>query len=107
LRQDQTDETKMAAKGAKPNDDTETTVVSFLKASWKDTQDSADKILLMQQPNETNKHGPASWHLVQVGPDETNNRQARSIGECHVKHYVRNMNNSKKRLVRNCKHTGG
>jgi hypothetical protein len=97
-RQDQIEETKMAAKRAKP------TTALFLKASWKDTQESADKMFLMQQPNKKNKHGPASWHLVQVDPDETNNRQGRSVGECHVKHYVRNVNDSKKRLVRNRKH---
>jgi hypothetical protein len=44
-------------------------------------------------------------HLVrQVDPDETNNRQARSVGEHHVKCYVRNVNDSKKRLVGDCKH---
>jgi hypothetical protein len=51
-----------------------------------------------------NNHGPASWHLVQVDPDETNNRQARSVRERHVKCYVRNGKGSTKRLVHCCKH---
>jgi hypothetical protein len=104
LKRKQMDETKTAAKRAKPSDDAETTPTSFLKELWKDTQDSADKIFIIQRPHETNKHAPASWHLVQVDPEETNNRQAKNIGEYHVKYYVRNVIDSKKRLVRNCRY---
>jgi hypothetical protein len=98
------DEMKMAAKRAKPSDDAETTPALFLKELWKDTQDSADKLFIIQRPHETNKHAPASWHLVQVDPEETNNRQAKNIGEYHVKYYVQNVIDSKKRLVRNCRY---
>ncbi len=104
LRRDQIDETKTAAKRAKPNDETETTPEAFLKDLWNDIQKSADKMFLIQRPNETNKHGPASWHVVQVDSDETNNRQAKRVGEYHVKYYVRNAIDSRKRLVRNCRY---
>jgi HPt (histidine-containing phosphotransfer) domain-containing protein len=46
LRQDQMEETKMEAKRAQPNNDTETTTASILKASWKDIQESTDKLAL-------------------------------------------------------------
>jgi hypothetical protein len=92
LRQDQTeDETKTAVKQARPNDDAETTPALHLKDWWKDMQDSADKMCLTQRPNKTSKHGSASWHLVQVDPDETNNKQAKRVGEHHVKHHVQNV----------------
>jgi hypothetical protein len=48
LREDQIKEAKTAAKRAKTNDDTKSTTASFLKASWKDTQESADKMFLTQ-----------------------------------------------------------
>ena len=58
-KQDETDETKSAAKGAEPNDDAETTPALHLKELWKDTQALlADKMLIMQRPNETNKLAP-------------------------------------------------
>jgi hypothetical protein len=98
------DEMKTAAKRAKLSDDAEITPASFLKELWKDTQASADKLFIIQRPHETNKHAPASWHLVQVDPEETNNRQAKNIGEYHIKYYVQNVIDSKKRLVRNCRY---
>jgi hypothetical protein len=39
-----------------------------------------------------------------VDSDETNNRQAKRVGEYHVKYYVRNAIDSRKRLVRNCRY---
>jgi hypothetical protein len=85
LKREQTDQTKAAAKQAKPSDDAEATPALFLKEPWKDTQESAEKMFMTERPNETKKHGPASWHLVQVDPDETNNRQAKRVGEHHIK----------------------
>jgi hypothetical protein len=61
-------------------------------------------MFIIQRPNEKNKHAPASWHLVQVDTEETNNRQAKRVGEYHVKYYVRNAMDSRKRLVRNCRY---
>jgi hypothetical protein len=105
LKRKQTeDETKTAAKRAETDDDDEITTASFLKELWKDTQESADKMFIIQRPNEKNKHAPAIWHLVQVDPEETNNRRAKTVGEYHVKYYVRNVMDSEKRLVRNCRY---
>ena len=62
------------------------------------------KLFIIKRPHQTNRSNPASWHVVQVDLEETNYRQAKTIGECHVKYYVRNVTDAKKKLVRQCKH---
>jgi hypothetical protein len=89
------EETKTAVKRAKPKDDDETTPAALLKELWKDKQDSLDKMHITQRRNEKNKRTPGNWHLVQVDVEKTNSRQAKSMGEYHVKYYVRNAIDSK------------
>jgi hypothetical protein len=106
-RRQRDEEVKTAAKRAKSNEDDSTSpslIASFLKELWKDIQDSANKLFIIQRPDERNRQAPASWHLVQVDSEETNNRQAKRIGEYHVRYYVRNALDSRKRLVRNCRY---
>jgi hypothetical protein len=75
---------------------------TFLKGMWKDIQESIDKLYIIRRKD--NSRRPAEWHLVQVDLDETNERQARKIGEYRVKYYIRNYTDAKKRLGRNCRH---
>jgi hypothetical protein len=106
-RRQRDEEVKTTAKRAKSNEDDRTPpllIASFLKELWKDIQDSTNKLFIIQRPDERNRQAPASWHLAQVDAEETNNRQAKRIGEYHVRCYVRNALDSRKRLVRNCRH---
>ena len=96
------EEPKTATKRSKPDGEIEITLAVCLKTFWSDTQASSDKLFIAQRPNDR-KRGPASWHVVQVDLEETNNRQAKTIGEYHVKYYVRNVTDSKKNLVRHCR----
>jgi hypothetical protein len=73
----------------------------WLKELWTEINASVDKLMIVKRKSKpTEREG---WHLVQVDLDETNERQARKMGEYHVKYYVRHYADSKKRLVRNCK----
>jgi hypothetical protein len=73
----------------------------WLKEVWKEINESVDKLMIIQRHDD--RRGPATWHVVQVDLDETNERQARQRGEYHVRHYVRHYGDAKKRLVRNCR----
>jgi hypothetical protein len=105
LKQKQQDEEIMTAeKRARMEAETEITPAVFLKQTWTDIQASADKLFMIKRPHDINQNNPASWHLAQVDVDERNYRQAKTIGECHVKHCTRNFTGAKKKLVRHCRH---
>jgi hypothetical protein len=95
-RRQRDEEVKTTAKRAKSNEDDMTPpslIASFLKEPWKDVQDSANKLFIIQRLDERNRQAPASWHVVQVDAE----------GECHVRCHARNALDSRKRLVRNCR----
>ena len=93
-----------AEKRAKTDEDTDTTPAAFLKEVWKNCQALADKLFIIKRPNDTNRSNSVSWYLVQVDLEETNNRQAKTSREHHLKYYLRNVMDAKKKIVRNCRH---
>ena len=77
------------------------TTSNWLKQTWKEMNESVDKLMIIKRQDKTNHQ--KSWYLVQVDLEETNERRARKTGEYHVRYYVQHYADSKKRLVRNCK----
>ncbi len=75
----------------------------WLKEMWKEISTSVDKLMIVKRKDKQNQRREA-WYLAQVDLDETNERRAKKVGECHVRYYIRNWIDAKKRLVRNCKH---
>jgi hypothetical protein len=55
----------------------------FLKELWENIRNSVDKLFVIKRQDKPNK--PADWHLMHIDLNETNNRQARHIGEHHVR----------------------
>jgi hypothetical protein len=92
------------AKRMKTEDNTEKAPEQFLREAWNHLQASTDKLFLIKRHDKSKWHKAAEWHLVQIDPDETNKRQARKLGEHHVRCYVRQFDDAKKKLVRNCQH---
>jgi hypothetical protein len=78
------------------------TTRKYLSVLWKDINRSRDKLFFIQR-HETSRPRP-EWHLVQIDLDETNPRLAKATGEYHVKYYIRNFTQAKKRTTRNCKY---
>jgi hypothetical protein len=106
LKRKQNDRTETSAvstteKRAKIDDGKETSQDKFLKDLWHDINVSVDKLYIVRRQDKA--RGPADWHLIQVDLDKTNARQARKVGEYHIKYYVRQFTDAKKRLVRNCR----
>jgi hypothetical protein len=99
-KQNEIESTKTADKRMKQSTQEDATI-SFAKELWNDVRSSVDKLFIIKRRTETNKRD--DWHLVQLDLDETNNRQARTVGEYHVRYYVRHFGDAKKRLVRNCR----
>jgi hypothetical protein len=79
-----------------------TTTTKYLTTLWKDIELSQDKLFFIQR-HDTGRPRP-EWHLVQVDLDETNPRTAKQNGEYHVKYYIRNYQQSKRRATRACKY---
>ena len=74
----------------------------WLKAFWKEINESVDKLMIIKRQDERNKR--ATWYVIQVDLDETNERRARKTGEYHVRYYIRHFTDAKKRLSRNCRY---
>ena len=74
----------------------------WLKEVWKDINASVDKLMIIKRHDNRNQR--ATWHLVQADLDETNERRARKMGEYHVRCYIKQFADAKKRLVRNCRY---
>jgi hypothetical protein len=103
-RKQETTSPQTLTKRMKTEDETEKVPEQFLRELWNDMQESTDKLFLIKRHEENKRHSKAEWHLVQIDLDETNNRQARKIGEYHVRYYVRQFDDAKKKLVRNCRY---
>ena len=103
-RKQSTTDIQTTAKRMKTEDNRTKDTDTFLKEVWNDTQNSADKLYIIKRHDENKQNSAADWHLVQVDLDETNSRQARKLGEYHVKYYVRQFDDAKKKLVRNCRY---
>jgi hypothetical protein len=58
---------------------------------------------LMTEKRHKDRSKGASWHLVQADLDKTNKRQARKMGEHHVRCHMRQHTDTKKGLVQNCR----
>jgi hypothetical protein len=95
-----TDETNTPDKRIQQN--TIRTTKKYLSVLWKDINRSRDKLFFIQR-HDTSRPRP-EWHLVQIDLDETNPRLAKATGEYHVKYFIRNYTQSKKRTTRNCKY---
>jgi hypothetical protein len=80
--------------------DTETTGQQLQKL-WKNIRNSKDKLFFIRrlEPGKT----IADWHLVQVDLDETNPKQAKKIGQYHVRYYIRHYQQAKTKPIRECK----
>ena len=72
-RKQQDEEIMMTEKRAKMDEEeAETNPAAFLKKVWTNIQASADKLIIIKRPDDTNRSNPASWHLIKVDLEERN-----------------------------------
>jgi hypothetical protein len=67
---------------------------------WETIKKSKDKLFFIARRKAGQELG--EWFTVQVDEEETNDTKARKYGEYHVRYYIKNYTESKKRLTRNC-----
>jgi hypothetical protein len=69
---------------------------------WNDVHSSPDKLFFIRR-HETGRD-LAEWHLVQVDEEATDRRNARRYGEYHVRYYLKNETDAKKKKTRECQY---
>jgi hypothetical protein len=70
------------------------------KELWEKTKASKNKLFFIARRTAGRELG--EWFLVQVDKEETNETKAKRYGEYHVRYFIKNYAESKKRLTRNC-----
>jgi hypothetical protein len=72
----------------------------LLKILWKDVHKSPDKLFFIRR-HETGRD-LAKWHVVQVDEEATDRRNAKRYGEYHVRYYLKNDTDAKRKKTREC-----
>ena len=74
----------------------------YLKELWTEITLSTDKLFFLQR-REPGKQ-QADWHLIQIDLDETDPQKAKQLGEYHIRYYIRQYEDAKKRRVMDCRY---
>jgi len=81
---------------------TDLSVEERAKELYQNIVKSKDKLFIVTRPQEN--YSKLAWHVAQVDMEETSLQAAKRTGKYHVRYWIRNLQDSKKQLVRSCRY---